>query len=536
MSRSIQAPSAIRPVVWSIAGSDSGGGAGVQADLLTMQDLGCHGCSVLTCLTAQSSVAVSLVEAVSLEMFRSQLDTLLQDLPPAVIKIGLLVNQIQIFFLANWLENKLSSYKKRTGVEVSVILDPVMFASCGDTLTPLLDFSPFRGLLSLITPNIAELAALVDKSDINASEMIIKQGSGLVDQTSCLRAAKQLSKMLICNVLAKGGDLGPTWHLEYAHDIFICAATKGSSALHQERNFLLSSQRVNSDNTHGSGCTLSAAIASVLAHGYVLHDAIVVAKAYVTAGIAMSYKVGCGAGPLARTGWPSDLRVYPTIISLDCGPSLPDELKFKPIVERLGLYPVVADVALLHCLLKAGAKTIQLRIKEEATRQIEEQICSAIQLGRDYQAKLFINDHWELALKHGAYGVHLGQEDLYLADLTEIAKAGMALGISSHSYFELLLAHHISPSYVALGHIFPTTTKDMPSAPQGLQKLKKYVDLLGKHYPLVAIGGIDASRLTSVKKTGVHDVAVVRAVAQASDPATAFTLLSDAWEADDATQ
>ena len=532
MTVSMLKPLAIQPVVWTIAGSDSGGGAGVQADLLTMQDLGCHPCSVLTCLTAQSSVAVSLVEAVSVEMFSAQLSTLLQDLPPAAIKIGLLANQSQILLLANWLKNELCSYQRRCDVQVSIILDPVMFATCGDALNPRLDFSPFDGLLTLITPNIAELAALVDKNDVNSA-------ARLVDQAACLQAAQSLSKQLNCNVLAKGGDLGPTWLAECSQDIFVCRDAQGSSPLHQGRSFLLSGSRVASKNTHGSGCTLSSAIASVMAQGYVLHDAIVVAKAYVTAGIAASYQVGCGAGPLARTGWPSDLRLYPKITTLDSGPSLPEGIEFHSIDESLGLYPVVDTVALLQSLLEAGAKTIQLRIKEgtEGTTQyIEQQIDAAVQLGRDYKAKLFINDHWEFALKHGAYGIHLGQEDLNRADLVKIAESGTALGVSSHSYFELLLAHQMTPSYIALGHIFPTTTKEMPSAPQGLGKLTNYVALLGEHYPLVAIGGIDVSNLEAVKQTQVHDVAVVRAVTQAENPAKAYKILSELWEACDAAQ
>jgi hydroxymethylpyrimidine kinase/phosphomethylpyrimidine kinase/thiamine-phosphate diphosphorylase len=519
---------AIKPVVWTIAGSDSGGGAGVQADLLTIQDLGCHPCSVLTCLTAQSSVTVSLVEAVSEEMFSAQLNTLLQDLPPAAIKIGLLANQSQILLLANWLKNELFSYQKHCDVQVSIILDPVMFATCGDALTPRLDFSPFDGLLTLMTPNIAELAVLVDKNDVNSA-------ARLVDQAACLQAAQSLSQQLSCNVLAKGGDLGPTWLAECSQDIFVCRDAKGSSSIHQGRSFLLSNLRIASKNTHGSGCTLSSAIASVMAQGYVLHDAIVVAKAYVTAGIAAGYQVGSGAGPLARTGWPSDLSVYPKVTTLDSGPSLPEGIKFIAIDEPLGLYPVVDTVVLLQCLLEAGAKTIQLRIKEGSVQFIEQQIDAAVQLGRDYKAKLFINDHWEFALKHGAYGIHLGQEDLYRADLVKIAESGMALGVSSHSYFELLLAHQMTPSYIALGHIFPTTTKEMPSAPQGLDKLQHYVALLGEHYPLVAIGGIDSSNLEAVKQTLVHDVAVVRAVTQAENPAKAYKRLSELWEACDAT-
>ena len=511
--------SALKPVVWSIAGSDSGGGAGIQADLATMNDLACHACTVITTLTAQSSVAVNLVEPVSDEMLLAQLDTLLQDLPPKAIKIGLLANQQQIDILSRWLALDLHDHKKRSGTEVAVILDPVMIASCGDRLDgddSRLDFSPFKGLLTLITPNAVELGELV--------------GQTLVGMSQYHLAAKDLSQLLDTNVLAKGGDKGPAWHIDSAQDVFVCTRAPACSELHQQRSFLLSSQRIASSNNHGTGCTLSSAIASVMASGFVLHDAIVVAKAYVTSGIKHSFRVGEGPGPLARTAWPRELSNFPAISSLDDGPFLPVGIKFKKIDERLGLYPVVSDLPVLETLLRAGAKTIQLRIKDEGDSQLEDKIAHAISLGRDYQAKVFINDYWELALKHNAYGVHLGQEDLYLADLNRIADAQLALGVSSHSYFELLLASQITPSYIALGHIFPTTTKVMPSAPQGLMKLQHYVDLFKGHYPLVAIGGIDASRIETVKRTGVDDVAMVRALTESEQPGIAYQILSSAWE------
>ncbi len=511
--------SALKPVVWSIAGSDSGGGAGIQADLATMNDLTCHACTVITTLTAQSSAAVNLVEPVSDEMLLAQLGTLLQDLPPKAIKIGLLANQQQIDILSRWLAQDLDEHQQRCGTEVAVILDPVMIASCGDRLGGLgnrLDFTPFKGLLTLITPNALELGELV--------------GQRLADMSQYHLAAQDLAQSLDTNVLATGGDEGPAWHMDSAQDIFVCTHADACSEMHQGRSFLLSSPRIASNNNHGSGCTLSSAIASVMATGFVLHDAIVVAKAYVSAGIKHSYRVGEGPGPLARTAWPRELSHFPTISSLDEGPSLPVGIKFKTIDERLGLYPVVSDLPLLASLLKAGAKTIQLRIKDENDPQLEDKIAQAIALGRDYQAKVFINDYWQLAIKHDAYGVHLGQEDLYDADLNRIADAQLALGISSHSYFELLLASQITPSYIALGHIFPTTTKVMPSAPQGLMKLQHYVDLFKGHYPLVAIGGIDASRIETVKRTGVDDVAIVRAVTESQHPDVAYLALSSAWE------
>jgi len=529
--------SALKPVVWTIAGSDSGGGAGIQADLATIEDLGCHACSAITCLTAQNSVSVTLVEPVSEAMLLAQLDVLLSDLPPKAIKIGLLANQAQVDLLAQWLNTSLREFQKMNAMDVSVILDPVMVASCGahfsaesstteidknsagpvgDGTMSHLNFLPLKGLITLITPNSTELSVL--------------SGRRLTDMSDCQLAAKELSKAFECNVLAKGGDRGAAWKANTAQDIFICVQAPGSAEIHQQRSYLLSSPRVDSNNTHGSGCTLSSAIASVMACGFVLHDAIVVAKAYVTEGIKQSHQPGKGPGPLARTGWPDKLSGFAHISSLDGGALMPDDLSFKILDDGLGVYPVVTELSMLQVLLEAGAKTIQLRIKDVDDPELEMKICKAIQLGRDYHAKVFINDYWQLAIKHRAFGVHLGQEDLNDANLSQIAQSGLALGVSSHSYFELLLASQFNPSYIALGHIYPTTTKVMPSRPQGLHKLKHYVDLLKGHYPLVAIGGIDLNRLSAVKKTNVDDIAVVRAVTQAKDPAVAYQTLVAAWE------
>ncbi|MFV0508289.1 MAG: ThiF family adenylyltransferase, partial [Shewanella algae] len=197
----------------------------------------------------------------------------------------------------------------------------------------------------------------------------------------------------------------------------------------------------------------------------------------------------------------------------------------------LGIYPVVADVELLEALLKAGCRTIQLRLKQEVLpgSSAEQAIIRAIALGRQYQARVFINDHWQQAISHGAFGVHLGQEDLSQASLEAIQKAGMALGLSSHGYFEALLALRHRPSYLALGHIFATTTKVMPSLPQGVARLGAYSETFGSLLPTVAIGGIDEHNLDAVKHTGVANVAVVRAITEAAEPVTAFRHLTQSW-------
>lgn len=192
-------------------------------------------------------------------------------------------------------------------------------------------------------------------------------------------------------------------------------------------------------------------------------------------------------------------------------------LAFAKIDHRLGLYPVVDSVDWIARLLDWGVSTLQLRIKDPQATDLEQQIQQAIELGRRYQARLFINDYWQLAIKHGAYGVHLGQEDIQTADLDALRQAGLRLGISTHDAAELAEALALKPSYVALGHIFPTQTKEMPSQPQGLINLAAAVKQAGST-PTVAIGGISEDRVADILATGVGSVALVSAITKAADP------------------
>ncbi|WP_332401792.1 thiamine phosphate synthase [Vibrio metschnikovii] len=246
---------------------------------------------------------------------------------------------------------------------------------------------------------------------------------------------------------------------------------------------------------------------------------------------------------VSRETWPKDYAYFPAVQSC-----LVDEtraISFPSLAKQsLGLYPVVDNIAWVESLLKLGINTLQLRIKNPQQVDLEQQIVRAIELGRQYQAQVFINDYWPLALKHGAFGVHLGQEDLQTADLDALAEANIHLGLSTHGYFELLTALKIRPSYIALGHIFPTTTKQMPSRPQGLVRLALYQQLVDSstdyrylvpasaldqqltierdstikgELPTVAIGGIDLTNIQSVVECGVASVAVVRAITEADD-------------------
>lgn len=189
---------------------------------------------------------------------------------------------------------------------------------------------------------------------------------------------------------------------------------------------------------------------------------------------------------------------------------------FPTVPHRLGLYPVVDSVAWIKRLLEAGVRTLQLRIKDKRDEEVEADVIAAIALGRHYRARLFINDYWRLAIAHRAYGVHLGQEDLDVTDLDAIRRAGLRLGVSTHDDMEIDVALAVKPSYIALGHVFPTQTKQMPSSPQGLAQLTAHIERL-QDYPTVAIGGISLARAPSVLATGVGSIAVVSAITEAPD-------------------
>ncbi|MGN6859512.1 thiamine phosphate synthase, partial [Neisseria sp. P0022.S006] len=143
--------------------------------------------------------------------------------------------------------------------------------------------------------------------------------------------------------------------------------------------------------------------------------------------------------------------------------------------------------------------------------------------------QLFINDHWREAIEVGAYGVHLGPEDMDTADLAAIEAAGLRLGLSTHSVAELDRALSVHPRYVASGAIFPTTTKQMPTAPQGLDKLREYVRH-ARGTPVVAIGGIDGENGEAGLATGVGYLDVVRAVTEAENPEAVVKAFQALWD------
>lgn len=484
------------PVMWSIAAIDCLGAAGSGADSRSSHSLGVHCATLVTAVTAQNSHRYETMEPVTEAMLEAQWQALAQQTQPRAIKIGLLANPGQV----QWLGAKLAQLKSGQRPPY-VIYDPVATSSSGEgmCITPILAAIKQYLLpqIDLLTPNLQEAEQLSEVS--------------IDDNNALLEAARAIKATFGPELLLKGGHGGT----EQAMDLYL----GGAGQLNQ--GFAMVSPRQEGLNQRGTGCCLASFIAAAIALDYPIEDALVLAKACVNRALTAAKPIGNGPGGLIPGNWPDDLAEFPQIIPLTAmhqGPA--DRQPAFPCCDsrRLGLYPVVDSLVWLQQLLKLGVRTIQLRIKDRFDPKIEKKIIQAIALGRQHEARLFINDYWQLAVKHGAYGVHLGQEDLLTADLTQIRRAGLRLGLSTHGLFEILQAHQIAPSYIALGHIFPTQTKEMSSSPQGLTKLGRYVTLLNEHYPLVAIGGINLTRAPAVAATGVGSIAVVTAITQAQDP------------------
>ncbi len=265
-----------RPIALTIAGSDSSGGAGIQADLKTFSALGVYGATVLTAITAQNTTGVQGVEMLPAAFVDLQIESVLGDLEVAAIKTGMLGSADVIRIVARHLA---------VASQPSVV-DPVMVATSGDLLIELEAVETLKSELlsraTLVTPNLDEAARLLNASKAQSHQQVAEQGRALIDQ-GC-RA-----------VLMKGGH-GDS---ERSDDLFVTA----------EKVVLIEGERIDTANTHGTGCTLASAITAHIAAGFELEAAVRSAKLYITRALqqADALGVGQGAGPvdhLYAVDWP----------------------------------------------------------------------------------------------------------------------------------------------------------------------------------------------------------------------------------------
>ncbi|EEA95192.1 thiamine phosphate synthase [Pseudovibrio sp. JE062] len=180
-------------------------------------------------------------------------------------------------------------------------------------------------------------------------------------------------------------------------------------------------------------------------------------------------------------------------------------------------YLITGDVDWIEKLVPHGVKLVQLRIKDQPEAEVRRQVIKAQDFCKAHGTQLIINDYWELALELGCDFIHLGQEDMDTADFAALRRASVRFGLSTHDEAELDRALSHEPEYVALGPVYPTKLKKMKWAPQGLDRVHRWKQMVGGT-PLVAIGGLTPERLAGVFEAGADSAAVVTDILQAPDP------------------
>ena len=252
------------PVALTIAGSDSGGGAGIQADLKTFAALGVHGTSAIACLTAQNPKRVLGIETVSPKMLRQQIEAVFAELKPAAVKTGMLFSAENISVVANYFSNSKLKIKNS-----KLVVDPVLISTSGAKLLEPAAMKVLTDkllpLATLVTPNLDEAEILAEQKIHSPEEM--------------RAAARKIRSRFGCAVLVKGGHLKNSI---MAIDVFFDGETE----------LLLSAPFVKGVSTHGTGCTYSAVICAAFALGHDLPPAVEIGKNFITAAIGGSYRIG----------------------------------------------------------------------------------------------------------------------------------------------------------------------------------------------------------------------------------------------------
>jgi len=489
------------PVVLTIAGSDSSAGAGIQADLKAIAANGGYGASVITAITAQNTRAVTRAAPLDLDLVRAQLDAVFDDLPVAAVKMGMLASAAIVGTVASALREHGPPPCVLDPVMVSktgfVILEPDAVAAMVQELVP---------LVALVTPNVHEAEVL---TGIRVGSLAEAEGAG-----------RRLLEAGAAAVLVKGGHLerGP------ATDVLVTP----------RRTRFFRGERLPVRHTHGSGCTYSAAIATQLAHGHSLEEAIVRAKAYITEAIRAGLPIGRGIGPtdhffylrrpgacdawMSRAGWRQDGVGRPPLGRLH-------------VITDVTLQTRFSHAELARLAANGGADVVQLREKRALpTRALVEAATAVSQALEDTETTLVVDDRADVAVAVGARALHLGRDDLDPATARRLLGPGALIGGTANDLDEAIRVAAAEVDYLGVGPVFGTSSKADPAPPLGLDGLRAIVRAVPK--PVVAVGGIEVDHVEAVLDAGAHGLAVLSAVVCQDEPeraTRAFRQAVDAW-------
>jgi hydroxymethylpyrimidine kinase/phosphomethylpyrimidine kinase/thiamine-phosphate diphosphorylase len=451
-----------------IGGVDPAGLSGLAADVRTVAAHGAHAAPVVAALTVQNTAAVRGVEPVAPAVLEAQLRAVLDDLPVAALKAGLLAG-------APAAEAVAAACDRLEGVPF--VLDPVLGASTGGALWPAGDGPEvLRRLLpraTLLTPNAAEAAALC--------------GIPVRTAADAERAAQALRRQGAAAVLVKGGHLEGR---DRGTDVLATAAGV--------RRF--ASDAIDAAHARGTGCTLAAAVAARLAHGDRLEDAVAGARAFVRARLRSGEAVGSGSGPLGT----------------------------RPRVGRL--HALVDGPELARAAAAGGAGVVQYR--EKRPLPTRELVAAARAVRQAADALVIVDDRADVAAAADAHGVHLGRHDLPPPVARALLGPSAIVGATANSVAEareVAARWGRLVDYLGVGPVFATRSKADPAPPLGLPALAEIC--AASPLPVVAIGGITSpARVADVLAAGAHGVAVLSGITQAPDPRAAAAAFAAALE------
>ncbi len=437
------------PIIWSISGLDTSGGAGLAVDIKTSAVLGVHCCPLLTSVAIQDNDQVTSIQSVDAENLEQQISILKKQMPPKVIKIGLIKSKELMSLLCHELKQFVAI----------IILDPILETSSGykiHTEDELQFFKDeFLQLANIVTPNLPEV------------EMLL--GTKLNSVHDIELAAEKLLELGVEHVVIKGGHATRRRVYDYW--------TNGKIA------HWFVTTRIPNKSVRGTGCAFASSIAAHLGSGESILKALQNTKRFLTQNIQNS----------------ASISYKKHVFNFAHRPF--------PAIDKIGFYPIVSDLETLKMIAKESVVTVQLRIKTRLN--LDSIINEACDFARKVKLRLIINDNWQLAIKYGAYGVHLGQEDLVAADLEMIKTNGLRLGISVHNVCELERAQKLQPSYISIGPVFQSQTKDQlpPLTKSQFNKLLRQAIC-----PVVIIGGIAIDNVYQLSGLPVSGIAVISAL------------------------
>ena len=476
----------------TIAGSDPSGGAGIQADLKTFSALGVYGATAITAVTVQNTQSVKYVHKLPVQVVYDQIVAVMEDVTVDAVKIGM-VNDAETL---DAIVRALTAYRPKY-----LVVDPVMVSTSGCALMQPDALAIMKERLlpmaDLVTPNLPEAWTLAGTD------------------TSVDDAAQAILRLGVKALLIKGGHAEGKTKTDYLY------IYKGEGLKRVE----LTAETIDTPNTHGTGCTLSSAIAALLARGNGLEDAVRQAKGYLTEALkaGAGVHVGRGHGPVCHFYADRVMRFggY-KVVPFNRITLKPHDLKtasrlqfITHFTDKYSYY----DSAMMA--LEGGCRWIQLRMKDACEDEIERVAWLILPECRRMGAVFVIDDHVELALRVGADGVHLGKNDMPVDEARRLAGDGFIIGGTANTFEDVQRLAAQGADYIGCGPFRFTMTKKNLAPMLGLEGYKRILSQMkecGIGLPLVAIGGITSDDIPQLMAAGVSGIALSGSVLRAEQP------------------